>query len=233
MGEEEHDQNPEWLLEFWNRSITRVSSLDGSVLGPGPSGGPNILRSGALYWTNAAGRLPIQYAYAVEDLPCIDLTGARVKTHVYQAGGGPQTWALVRLARPNRLQSTCTGIYPDGWTDGTDSSYYRFSGPAGWLRVAYSRPETYPIKPSPIDIVLGRLEIEKQQPALARVTKKVDGTIGNLQSKVAWLRVPAGGFAIHVKIDHTFVPDDYDHRGDRRQLGAKLTYRFVRTRPHR
>ncbi len=36
MGEAEIDQNPEWLLEFWNRSITRVSSLDGSVLGPGP-----------------------------------------------------------------------------------------------------------------------------------------------------------------------------------------------------
>ena len=78
MGEEEHDQNPEWLLEFWNRSIARVSSLDGSVLGPGPSGGPNILRNGALYWTNAPGGLPIQYAYAVEDLPCIDLAGARV-----------------------------------------------------------------------------------------------------------------------------------------------------------
>jgi hypothetical protein len=231
MGEEEHDQNPEWLLEFWNRSIARVSSLDGTVLGPGPSGGPNILRDGALYWTNAPGTLPIQYAYAVEDLPCIDLAGAHVKTHVYQAGGGPQTWALVRLAQPNRLQSTCTGIYADGWTNGGDSSYYRFSGPAGWLRVAYSRPETYPIRPSPIHIDLGRLEIVDQQPALTRVTKKIDGTIGNLQSKVAWFRVPAGGFAVHVGVDHPFVPDDYDHRGDKRQLGVTLTYRYFRTKP--
>jgi hypothetical protein len=233
MGEEEHDQNPEWLLEFWNRSIARVSSLDGSVLGPGPSGGPNILRNGSLYWTNAPGGLPIQYAYAVEDLPCIDLAGARVRTHVYQAGGGPQTWALLRLARPNRLQSTCTDIYPDGWTNGAESFYYRFSGPDGWLRVAYSRPENYPIKPSPIHVILGRLQIEEQQPALTRVTKTVDSTIGNLQSKVAWLHVPAGGFAVHVVVDHTFVPDDYDHRGDKRQLGVALTYRFFRTKPSR
>ena len=238
MGEAEHDQNPEWLLEFWNRSIARVSSLDGSVLGPGPSGGPNILRDGALYWTNAPGTLPIQYAYAVEVLPCIDMAGTRIKTHEYQAGGGPQTWALVRLTRPNRIQSTCTGIYPDGWTNGADSSYYRFSGPAGWFRVAYSRPENYPIKPTPIHIVLGRLKINDQQPNLGqpnlgRVTKKVDTTIGNLQSKVAWFHVPAGGFAVHVVIDHPFVPDEYDHRGDKRQLGATLTYRFFRTKPHK
>ncbi|HEY4413190.1 MAG TPA: hypothetical protein VGN06_09355 [Gaiellaceae bacterium] len=238
MGEAEQDQNPEWLLEFWNRSITRVSSLDGSVLGPGPSGGPNILRDGALYWTNAPGSLPIQYTYAVEDLPCIDMAGAIVKTHPYQAGGGPQTWALVRLARPNRLRSTCTGIYPDGWTNGGDSSYYRFSGRSGWLRVAYSRPENYPIKPSPIQIVLGKLRINEQQPnlgqpSLGRVTTKVDTTIGNLQSKVAWFRVPAGGFAVHVVVDHPFVPDDYDHRGDKRQLGAMVTYRFFQTKPRR
>ena len=238
LGEEEHDQNPEWLLEFWNRSITRVSSLDGSVLGPGPSGGPNILRDGALYWTNAPGTLPIQYAYAVEDLPCIDMAGANVKSHVYQAGGGPQTWELVRLARPNRLRSTCYGIYPDGWTEGPDSAYYRFSSPAGWLRVSYSRPENYPIKPSPIHITVGRLQIGKQQPSigqpvLGHVTKKLDTTIGNLQSKVAWFHVPAGGFAAHVVIDHPFVPDDYNHRGDKRELGAQVTYAFFRTRPHR
>jgi len=32
------DQNPEWELEFWNRSIVRVESLDSTLDGPGPSG---------------------------------------------------------------------------------------------------------------------------------------------------------------------------------------------------
>jgi hypothetical protein len=233
MGEAEVDQNPEWLLEFWNRSLARFSSLDGSVLGPGYSGGPNILRNGALYWQDNPEGLKTQYAYGVEDLPCIDLAGTHVTTHPYRAGGRFQTWALVRLAQPNRLQSTCTGIYADGWSGPNDSYYYRFSGPAGWLRVAYSRPENYPIKPSPIHIVLATLKIEDQQPALAHASKAIDSTIGNLQNKVAWLRVPAGGFAVHVVVDHKFVPDDYDHRGDKRQLGADLTYRFSLTKPHR
>lgn len=233
MGEAEIDQNPEWLLEFWNRSLVRFSSLDGSVLGPGYSGGPNILRNGSLYWQDLPEGLKTQYDYGVEDLPCIDLAGRRIKTHLFRAGGRMQTWALVRLAKPNRLRSTCTGIYADGWTGPKDSVYYRFTGPAGWLRISYGRPENYPIKPTPVHIALGTLKIHDKQPTTAHVTKTLDSTIGNLQSKVAWLRVPAGGFEVRFIVDHKFVPDHYDHRGDRRQLGAELTYRFVRTRPHK
>ena len=58
---------------------------------------------------------------------------------------------------------------------------------------------------------------------------RVDST----QTKVAWLRVPAGGFAVHVGVAKKVVPDAYNHEGDRRQLGVELTYRFFRTRPHR
>jgi hypothetical protein len=238
MGEAEIDQNPEWLLEFWNRSVARISSLDGSVLGPGFSGSPNILRNGALYWTNTPERLPIQYEYAVEDLPCIELAGTPVKRHLFRAGGRLQTWQLVRLAQPNRLQSACTGIYADGWTSANGSAYYRFSGPGGWLRISYSRPENYPIPPTSVHVTLGRLKINQQQPAfgqpaLARAIRRVDVPIRNLQSKVLWLRVPAGGFAVNVTVARNFVPDDFDHRGDKRQLGVQLTYQFTRTRPRR
>lgn len=226
MGEAEVDQNPEWLLEFWNRSITRVSSLDGSVLGPGFSGSPNILRNGALYWQDLPDGLRIQYAYAVEDPPCVDLAGGPVSTHLHRAGGRFQRWTLVELAKPNRLLSTCTGIYTDGWTGASDSYYFRFSGPAGWLRIAYSRPENYPIAPTPVTITLGALKIVDQQPALVRATKSVDSTIGNLQSKTLWLHVPAGGFAVHVVVAKKFVPDQFDHRGDRRELGMQLAYRW-------
>jgi hypothetical protein len=233
MGEAEVDQNPEWLLEFWNRSLARISSLDGSVLGPGFSGGPNILRNGALYWQDTTEGLKIQYDYAVEDLPCIELAGNSVKTHQYRAGGRFQTWRLVQLAKPNRLLSTCTGIYADGWTGSTGSFYYRFSGPAGWLRLTYSRPENYPIPPTQVRIRLGTMKIVDQQPALTQVTKFVQPTIKNLQTKVTWLRVPAGGFAVHVGVVKKFVPNDYDQRGDRRELGVMLSYRFVQTRPHK
>jgi hypothetical protein len=77
------------------------------------------------------------------------------------------------------------------------------------------------------------MKVVDKQPELAHVTKRIDSSIGNLQSKVAWIRVPAGGFAANVAVAKKFVPDDYDHRGDKRQLGVILTYRFFRTKPHR
>lgn len=235
MGEAEVDQNPEWLLEFWNRSIKRVSSLDGSVLGPGFSGSPNILRNGALYWQDLPEGLKLQYDYGVEDLPCVDLAGKRVASHLHRAGGRLQTWALVKLARPNRLQSTCTGIYADGWTGEKNSVYYRFSGPTGWVKVVYSRRDWgFKSGPTPVRITVGTMRIEDLQPALARVTRTLDTSIDSTQTKVAWLRVPAGGFAVHVVVAKKVVPQQYDpSSGDRRELGVELSYRYFRTRPHR
>ena len=36
LGQQMSDQNGEWLLEFWNRSLKAVWSLDGTAQGPGP-----------------------------------------------------------------------------------------------------------------------------------------------------------------------------------------------------
>ena len=234
LAQAQPDQNAEWLLEFWNRSIARVSSLDGSLGGPGPAGGPNFTANGTLYWGNDFAANVSRYAYGVEDRPCIELAGTPVASHPYRGGGLLKTWRLVRLTNPNRMQSDCMGIYPDGWSGPDDSVYFRYSGPAGWLRVAYSRPENYPIPPTPVHIVLGSMRItDHHQPYLARVLRKVDATVGNLQNRVTWLRVPAGSFGVHVVITKKFVPDDYDHRGDKRQLGAQVSYRFFQTKPRR
>jgi hypothetical protein len=233
LGQDEVDQNPEWLIEFWNRSITRVSSTDGTITGPGYAGGPNFTRNGVLYQGDDISAGTWRDAYAVEDFPCIQLAGKTVGTHPYRAGGTVLHWRLVQLSPPDRMLSDCSGIYPDGWTGATDSLYYRFSGPAGWLRIAYSRPEQYPIPPSKVQITLGTMKIVDQQPALTQATKTVDASIGNLQNKVLWLRVPAGGFGVHVVVAKKFVPDDYDHRGDKRQLGMQLAYAWYRTKPQR
>jgi hypothetical protein len=233
IGQDETDQNAEWLLEFWNRSITGVSSLDGTLGGPGLAGGPNFTQNGTLYSGDDVRLGSWKYAYAVEDLPCIQLVGQPVKAHPYRAGGLTLDWRLVRLTQPNRMQSDCIGVYPDGWSGANDSVYYRYSGSAGWLRIGYSRPENYPIPPTPIRITLGTMKIVDKQPALVHVTKRIQASLGNLQSKVAWLRVPAGSFAVNVVVGKKFVPDDFDNRGDKRQLGAMLTYRMYSTRPHR
>ena len=235
LGQEETDQNPEWLVEFWNRSIVRVSSLDGTLGGPGPAGGPNFTASGELYNGDDIQAGAWRYAYGVEDAPCIDLAGKTVGRHPYRAGGLILHWKLVQLDQPNRMLDDCTGIYPDGWSSSADSFYYRYSGPAGWLRVAYSRPDNYATGPSPVHITLGNLRIVDKQPVLAHVLQRSDETINSLQSKVLWLHVPAGGFTVHVVVAKKFVPNDYDGRSDRRELGVQLAYRFTTTRatPHK
>jgi hypothetical protein len=217
------------MLEFWNRSITQVSSLDGSVGGPGPAGGPNLARNGTLLW----GTAPSTFAYAVEDWPCVDFAGPTVASHQFYAGGRLNTWNLVRLTQPNRLHSDCTGVYPDGWTGANDSAYFRFSGPAGWLRIVYSRRDwSGPSDPSPVHFLLGRLVINaNHQPILGRLTRQANGTIDSRQTKVEWLRVPAGPFAVHFVVDNKFVPAQLDPTtGDRRLLGAEVSYGFVRRR---
>jgi hypothetical protein len=236
MGEAEVDQNPEWLLEFWNRSITRVSSLDASVLGPGPSGSPNTKLNGVIYWQNDPSAPTPQYAYAVEDRPCIDFAGKTVTKHVYHAANRPQVWALVRLSRPNRLRSTCNGIYNDGWTGKGGSSYYRFdSAQPGWLRIVYSRLDWgYKSGPTPVRFVLHKVVSRDQEPALGAKVREVVRSVDSTQTKVLWMRVPAGTFAVHVAVARMVIPANWSpDSGDRRQLGVELSYRFSRTRPHR
>jgi hypothetical protein len=242
VGEGESDQNPEWMLEFWNRSIERVTSLDGSVQGPGPAGGPNLDRKGTLLWGDGNPT----YDYAVEDLcipvlpgesqwPCVDLLGTPAGSHTYTAGGTlRREWRLVRLAHPNRLKAMATGIAADGWTGPSDSAYFRFAGTERWLRVVVSRRAWGGASgPSPVHVILGTLTINSnEQPILSRVTKQVDTSIDSTQTQIVWLRVPAGPFAVHVVVDKKFVPNDYPpHSGDVRQLGAEVEYRLFAKKP--
>jgi hypothetical protein len=239
VGEGEFDQNPEWMAEFWNRSIHRVTSLDGTVDGPGPAGGPDLTAKGTLLWGGA------EYDYAVEDWcdsvlphgkpwPCVDVAGKVVATHLYTAGGGTRTWKLVRLTKPNRLRAQASGIYPDGWTAADDTSYYRFSGPAGWLRVIVSRREwTGPSGPSPVHIQIGKLIVNSNaQPILGTIWKEDLLTIDSTQTKVRWLRIPAGKVAVHIIIEKKFEPHAYvPSNGDKRELGALVEYRYFFRRP--
>ena len=52
IGQQMKDQNSEWLLEFWNRSIRAVWSLDGTAQGPGPvlTPDPNPTDGALTFW---------------------------------------------------------------------------------------------------------------------------------------------------------------------------------------
>src|SRR5439155_2331240 len=108
-----------------------------------------------------------EYAYAVEDWPCIDLAGTYRGKHFYRAGGRFKEWKLIQLAVPNRLNAICSGIYPDGWTGANDSEYFRFgAGSGGWMRIVVSRRDWGgKTGPSPFHIYMGPLaETSHNQP---------------------------------------------------------------------
>jgi hypothetical protein len=221
FGAGESDPNAENLLEFWNRSIERVSSLDGTVGGPGPADGPSITQNGGVVW----GTTPGNYDYAVEDRPCVNFAGKVTATHAYLGGGKVQRWWLVRLTHPNRLVSLCMGIYPDGWTGVGDSHYFRFSGGRGGkVRVVVSRALAGTSPESPIHVIMSRLRIDSHAyPEAAHITQHIDSTIKGGQTRVFWLRAPADRFVAQVVVDQKFVPGN----GDERELGAQVSYTFV------
>ena len=230
------DQTPEWMLEFWNPSIETVTSLDGTVGGPGPAGTPNTAIDGTIYWSLDPAQPGQQYAYAVESLPCIDLAGTPVGSHRYHAANHIKVWSLVALTHPNRFRAECTGVSPDGWTGPLDSAYYRFSGGSGgWLRVDVSRRDWGgPTPPSPVHVIIGRLTSKYRQPALGKVSRQIDLTIasGQIHAPI-WVRAPGPRFAVRVVVDDKFVPCQVEPTvsSDCRQLGAEVSYRFVRSRP--
>lgn len=242
-GVGEVDQNAEWVNEFFNRSIVSVGSLDGSLDGPGPAGAPNTLADGRVYWTDTyaqtrAGEGP-QYAYAVEDYPCVDFAGTLTTTRWHRAGASAalmKPWRLIRLTHPNRLQAECAGLYPDGWSGASDSGYYRFSGPAhGWLRIVVSRRDWGgPTPPSPVRILLGTLVIGADKyPRLGRVVQQHLTSVASEQTRVLWLPVRRSRFAVRVLVEKKFVPHAYEPSlYDIRVLGAQVTYQIFPKLPH-
>jgi hypothetical protein len=231
------DPNALELLAFWNRSIERLSSLDGTLTGPLAYGSPNVSVRGLLYWSNNRNDLSTQFDYAVEDWPCVDFAGAQRRSpqHAYRAGGTFRLWRLVRLTKPNRLLAFCSGIYPDGWTGADDSTYFRFSGGAhGWLRIVVSRRDWGgKTGPSRFHVYLGPIRLsDHNQPVLHGVSREYEGTIDSLQTKTIWLPTRTDAFAAKLVVDKKFVPHTVDPRlSDTRELGAEVSYRFFTTRP--
>ena len=219
------DQNPEWLLEFWNRSITTVSSLDGTVDGPGPAGAPNITPDGRLYWTESSSTVGKVFDYAVEDWPCIDFAGTLTERHLYRGGQQqPRQWRLIQLTKPNRLRADCIGIYGDGWSGPNDSTYFRFvARRGGWLRITLDRQG---FASSPVDLQLGTITSAHRQPVLGRVLHHEVVQVTTNHTTTVWIRTPARPFAVRAVVENKFSPGN----GDVRTLGALVRYQWSLTK---
>ena len=157
LGQQVHDLEGVNLLEFWNRSIVKVWSTDGSAPGPGPTLTPNLARpDGAL--SNPPGT---DYVLADNGVTPV---GRAVASH-----GATR---LYRLDGPIRLATSLTGITGDGWMS-SDAAYNQFETPghrAGTAKISLARSFCGDAPVGHATMRVGRLVVgEDKQAALGKV----------------------------------------------------------------
>lgn len=231
LGQHITDPNGIWGLEFWNRSIQYVWSLDGTAPGPGPTETPNIDRvDGHLQQQRGA----LDGGYVVADAG-IDVVGREVARGIYLAAGQPTPWRLIKIKYPVRLRHSQQGTFSDGWM-GSRASYTQFSstrGRPGYAVVTISRQAWGGTNvPGHVTIKVGRLGIRRVQPYLAETTAVRRWTVNAHQYRQFVIPAPAPPMRIEVHISPTFVPNELDPAsGDRRELGAIVGMGFSETKP--
>jgi hypothetical protein len=231
LGQQMQDPNSVWLLEFWNRSIRQVWSLDGTAPGPGPTLTPNLDRTDGTLSNDP------HYPYVVAEQG-IDVVGTRVATHRHRAGGAYQPWTLYRLHGPLQLRGAVTGLYADGWSGPNDSAYTRYStkgGGAGKLHVRVSWQEWNGSNHAKVTLLMGKLGIgPDKQPRLETVTAKRTWTISAKQTREFVLPAPGPRFRAEVHVSPHFQPLKLDPtKHDNRVLGAVIKYTFVQPKSSR
>jgi hypothetical protein len=226
LGQQMRDQNGEWLLEFWNRSIKSVWSLDGTAQGPGPVLTPDPSASdGAL--SHDPG-----YPYVVQETG-IEVVGTEVARHQHIAGGHLEYWRLIRVAPPLRLRAAVTGLFADGWS-GPESAYTRYTtegNKTGRIRIVVSRKDWGgPDKPGHVNVKLGPIVIgDDKQPHVGRPMRVISFDIHSKGEEILTLKAPGPRFRVEVTVDPTFAPIELSPQtsSDNRQLGAVIRYVFL------
>jgi hypothetical protein len=229
LGKQITDANGIWLLEFWNRSLDYVWSLDGSAKGPGPTLTPDLLRPDGTI-TSAPG---IRYVVVDEG---INLVGDVVARQAHGSGGQTKYWRVYEIQPPLRLSDASAGIYDDGWA-GEVSSYSRFSTPGnrrGYAVVTLSRQAWGGESPDgKVLIHVGTLVRGKdKQPALGQITQTVRWTIRSHGFRRFYIPAPPAPFRVELWISPTFVPAEIDPRSsERREFAAQVSFDWVAKLP--
>jgi Dolichyl-phosphate-mannose-protein mannosyltransferase len=224
LGQQMQDANGEWLLEFWNRSVKQVWSLDGTAPGPGPTLTPDLHATDGTLFPDP------HYPYVVAEQG-IEVVGSVAGVHYHRAGGTLLPWTLYRVSGPLRLRGAVTGLYADGWSGPYDSAYTRYStaaGKAGTLRVTTSWRQWSGPNRAKVTVTMGTLAIGfDKQPRIGKVIAVKTWTIAAKLEKTFVFHAPGPRFRLEVHVSPHFRPHDYDPAtGDRRELGAVITYTF-------
>ncbi len=210
------------MLEFWNRSLKNIWSLDGSAPGPGGTLTPDLAtRYGTL--TSDPG---FDYALTTND---VDLVGPVVARR-------PGVTLRRIVHHPWALRQSVYGVSNDGWisaprSDGHSRRPLRLlrprtdTGNAARGRRAegillFDRP-TRPHRGA------GRTCCARSATRTRRRPRPADGAIraAELLREVDQLRLSTPPVAVQVSASPTFSPIDYGV-GDNRHLGAQVGFSF-------
>jgi len=228
LGQQIADANGIWLLEFWNKSVHDVWSLDGSAKGPGPTLSPDLLAP------NGRITAPEGVQYVVVE-PNIDLVGKVVGRAKHLVGGAPAEWRLYKIAPPLRLRDAAEGIFADGWS-GKDTAYSRYRTPGnrpGYAVVTVSRAAFNGNEPpGHVTIRVGPLAVVNKQPGLAKVAEIRRWVIRGGDSRTFYIPVPKPPWRVQVVVAPTFQPALVDpHSSEMRDFGAQVGFGWVTTPP--
>jgi hypothetical protein len=252
LGQRITDPQGIWLMEFWNRALKYVWSLDATAPGPGttPPGylTPDTAPDGRLVGRTIEHGAPpgvdyivadqdIQVAGKLEEQPTVKrvITEDQFGFPTHQVVVQSAPWRLLKIAQPLRLESAPVGIYSDGWTGGF-SAYNQFSTPGkkpGWIRVRVSRaafngPDK---KPGKVTITAGRLiQGKDKEPAMGKARQKLHWVVHSGKTRDFYVRATPPT-RVEVRISPTFSPHEFGNSSDRRQLGAQVFYSFTSQPP--
>ena len=217
LGQKIADPIGVYLTEFFNPSVTKVWSLDGTAPGPGAILTPDLAAVDGTLTPSPE----TDYALA--------LNGVELQAPIVTRNGGA---TLYRIGgQPIRLASGYTGLYTDGWMADT-AAYTRYDvsrdGP-GFAVVTLSRERWCPHdKPGGATVRIGPVGIgPDKQPRIAEVTQSKTGIVHACEAIGFNLAVPPGPWRVEVSIEPTFVPRELDpSRSDARELGAVFETHF-------
>jgi uncharacterized membrane protein (DUF485 family) len=215
--------------EFWNRSIQKVWSVDGTGPGPGDTLTPDLQDVDGTLWPDPE----TDYVLATNG---VEVVGPEV------ARNDAANATLVRLDGPIRLRANRTGIAADGWTQGVTgdptgparAAYNRFDVSDGGLGTAVVRLSRETFCPAGVRLPgVTRVRIGElgrgpdKQPAIARETDSEAVYVPKCASRTIALPTPDGPWRVEVETE-TFVPAEVDpSSSERRALGARVSFDVI------
>jgi hypothetical protein len=216
LGQAIKDGNGESLAEFWNRSVHRVASLDGTAPGPGPTTTPGLASPDGLL-----SGLTSRYVLADSGVNLAEPVAAR-----------PDKGGMVLYGSPNgkwHLLDSFQQVYSDSWCPNWCSYTYFRPGQRGTLVITLGRlGYNGSAPPAHATVSVGTVRLDhNDNPILGRVQQRGRRDVANGTSET--IRVPVAQTPVRVEVS---IPDTIPPTSaDPRDLGAQVGFRFLPAQP--